>query len=353
MLPALASQLTAQEQIIYLCDAGQRERLGFADTERMRWEEVATSPFSLPQQWVIPRLIRRIGAHVYHSPYYLMPYWPGTHTALTVYDIIPLRFPDLVSARAQLLFRWTTRLALRKADKVIAISDSTRRDFLANFELSAQQVVTIPLAPAAHFRPSSSDVVERLRAKLGLKRPYVLYVGSNKPHKNLERLLQAWRLALEQLHAPYDLVLAGHWDRQDENFAQQLKDPLLRGTVRLFADTADSELASLYSGAELFVFPSLYEGFGLPVLEAMSCGCAVVCSDRASLPELIGQAGALFDPEQPTAIAQTIVKVLSDQGTRREYVVRALENAAAYTWEATAARTLDIYRRLSRSATNV
>ena len=233
-----------------------------------------------------------------------MPYRPGAATVLTVYDLIPLLFPQHSTARARLLFRWATALALRAADRVIAISAATRRDLLAHFRVPPDRVVAIPLAADPAFRPQPADAIAALRNRHHLPPGYVLYLGSNKPHKNLMRLVEAWEIANRKSEivnrkpvlslvegsqiANRTLVMAGAWDARYPEARARAQTLGLGDRIRWLGPVAEAELPALYAGASLFVFPSLYEGFGLPVLEAMACGTPVICSNVSSLPEVAG-----------------------------------------------------------------
>ncbi len=343
LLRALPGQLQAGESIIYLCSRRQKGALALPDQDRLHWIEWNASPFGLRQQWQDRGILRRVRASVYHSPYYLMPYFTGINTILTVYDLIPQFFPGAVSARARLLFRLATRLALRRASHTIAISEATRRDFLKAYGLAPGVISTVPLAAAPHFSPAAAEEVAAMKRTLALPAPYVLYVGTDKPHKNLAALLQAWNMLGQSDRQGHQLVLAGHFaGRRIEALARSASGP---PQVRTITNVPEAHLRALYSGASLFVFPSLYEGFGLPVIEAMACGCAVACSNRSSLPEIVGEAGLLFDPQAPAAIAAAISALLSDRALRQKLGALGLERAKGFSWQRTAAETVALYRR--------
>lgn len=346
LLRAIAPQLQAEERIVYLCNREQRDELNLPADKQMVWLETTASPFGLPQQWQIPRLLRAHGVAVYHSPYYLMPYWVDAPTVLTVYDLIPMLYPELVSVQARLLFRLTTGLALRRAQRVISISQATRDDYLSHFDLAPERITTTHLAASSAFRSVEREAIAATRREYGLTAPYVLYVGSNKPHKNLVRLVQAWARVLERIQDSYTLVLAGRRDPRHADVEQEIARLGLNENVRQIEDVPDEALVALYSGAELFVFPSLYEGFGLPVLEAMSCGAAVACANRSSLPEIAGDSALLFDPQDTGSIAGAMTGLLTNHDRRAELRRKALRRAAAFSWEHTAAATLTVYRDL-------
>jgi alpha-1,3-rhamnosyl/mannosyltransferase len=302
----------------------------------------AASPFSLAQQWQIPGLVRQSGAWLYHSPYYLMPYRPGTPTVLTVYDIISLRYPQTVSARARLFFRLTSTLALRAATRVIAISEAARGDFMAAFGVPAEKIVAIPLAAEAHFKPQEAGEIERVRQKYGLAAPFALYLGINKPHKNLERLVRAWQRVRS---GGWQLAIGGAWDSRYPQVRQLAKGD---SSICFLGSIPEGDLPGLYAAAGLFAFPSLYEGFGLPVLEAMACGTPVICANTSSLPEVGGDAVAYFNPLDEAAIGAALRQATADADLRRDLAQRGLARAKLFSWERCAAQTLSIYRQITK-----
>ncbi len=320
------------------------ERLAVLQSPRhpVDWPDVTgvgASPFSLAQQWMVPSALRRLGAFLYHSTYYLMPYFPAVPTVLTVYDVIPLRFPEHSTARARLLFRLTTKLALRASRSVVAISEATKRDYVRFFGILPERITAIPLAASDQFSPRPPEEVYALRRKYNLPDRFFLYLGSNKPHKNLTRLVGAWaRVAADDV----TLVVAGAWIAgfsEPKAAAERLGAP-----VRWLGPVPDGVLPALYSAAEAFVFPSLYEGFGLPVLEAMACGIPVACSDTSSLPEVAGDAALYFDPEDVDSMVEALRCLLSDAALRASLREQGLERAKTFSWKRTAEETLRVYR---------
>ncbi|MFO7681751.1 MAG: glycosyltransferase family 1 protein [Chloroflexota bacterium] len=348
---ALVPLLQPDEQLTLLHDPSQPSRWQLpAENKQVTWLETAVSPFSLAQQTQIPRLLKN--STLYHSPYYLMPYRPGRPTILTVYDLIPQRYPAYVALRARLLFQFTTRLALRAADHVIAISEATRQDFINAYHVDPGRITAVPLAPAPHFQPQPPAHMQTIRQKYNLPDHYVLYLGINKPHKNLPQLIRAWAAVQQQMDAAPVLVIAGAWDERYPE-ARQLTTGLgLTGRVVFLGPVSDEDLPGLYSAADLFVFPSHYEGFGLPVIEAMACGTAVACAHTSSLPEVGGDAAAYFNPHDVGDIAQTILRLLQTNDERRFRQQQSVQQAAQFTWKNTAQATLALYRSLSASHTN-
>ncbi|MCB9134157.1 MAG: glycosyltransferase family 4 protein [Anaerolineales bacterium] len=335
---AMVDQLAGGEELIVFHDPAQASRWTLpASRAGVKVIETPVSPFGFVQQTAIPRLLR--GVEVYHSPYYLMPYFPGVPTVVTLYDLIPQLFPQVVSARARVLFQVTTRLALRAARQVVTISEASRRDLLAVYKLDPVRVTAIPLAPDPVMRPQPDAETARVREKFGLPERFGLYLGINKPHKNLARLVEAWG----QVRTEAPLVIAGAWD---ERYPEVKAQAALGARVRFLGPVSNADQPGLYAAATVFVFPSLYEGFGLPVIEAMACGTAVVCANTSSLPEAAGDAAVLFEPTRVEAIAEALGRVWEDEGLRASLREKGLAQAQRFTWERVGKETLEIYRAI-------
>lgn len=309
----------------------------------VRLEPFTLPPRSLLEQGCWLQAARRWSLDVFHAPYFYMPYALPCPSVVTVYDLIPLVFPQGFSAAQRLTFHLTMGLALRTARAVIAISSTTRADLLRYFNLSPDRVHVTPLATDANFYPRPPAEVAAVRARYGLPERYILYVGINKPHKNLPRLVEAYA----KIEGAPPLVLAGREDARYPQARVRVEALGLSERVCFPGDIVSADLPALYSGASLFVFPSLYEGFGLPPLEAMACGVPVICSNRASLPEIVGDAALTFDPEDVEAIASAMRRVLDNASLRDNLRQRGLARAAQFSWERTAQETFKIYQVLS------
>jgi glycosyltransferase involved in cell wall biosynthesis len=340
--------LAADEQLVLLTNPQQPSRWKLpAAGGNIVHLQTTVSPFSLQQQWQIPRLLRQTNATIYHSSYYLMPYRPGVPTLLTLYDLIPEQFPQLVPFQAKLLFRLATRLALRAGDHFLAISQATRNDYLARYAIQPTKITAVPLAADAHFKPQPETAVAALRQKYSLPNKYLLYLGINKPHKNLLRLITAWRTVVEQLPDGPPLLIAGAWDGRYGEVKTAVSQHNLSKKVRFLGPIPNHDLPALYSGATLFVFPSLVEGFGLPVLEAMACGTAVACANGSSLPEVGGDAAAYFEARDSEQMASVLHQLLQDEQKRQGMRKRGLVQASLFSWQETAVITLTHYRTLA------
>lgn len=308
----------------------------------IRLEQFAARPRSLAEQARWPSAARRWSLDLLHSPYTYKPYALPCPSVVTIYDLIPLVFPEGFSAAQRLGFRLMVRLALRTSAAIMAISGATRDDLLRYFGVRPDRVYVTYLAADASFYPRPPAEVAAVRARYGLPQEYILYVGINKPHKNLCRLVAAYA----RIEGAPPLVLAGREDPRYPEARARAEALGLSHRVCFPGDVAGPDLPALYSGASLFVFPSLYEGFGLPPLEAMACGAPVACSNRSSLPEVVGDAAVLFDPQDSEAIAAAIRRALADAELRDRLRERGLARAAMFSWERTAQETLEAYRAL-------
>jgi len=342
---AVAAGLAASETLVVLRDPSNAAARDLSPPAHSRAQliDTAVSPFALQQQWRVPRLLRQIGAQLYHSPYYLMPWRTGLPTVVTIHDLIPLRFPAYFSVRDRWLFAVAIRLAVKAARSVIAVSATTACDLTQALHVPAPRITTIPEAADPAFFPQSPDAIAALRTRLSLPERYVLYFGSNKPHKNLVRLVDAWARLQPQ---PMPLVIAGVWDARYPQARRRAETQRLGAAIRFLGPIAEADLAALYSGALLFVFPSEYEGFGLPAIEAMACGIPVACSNVASLAEVAGDTARLFDPYQVDSIAAAIEALLRDTDLRSDLSARGASRAAMFTWTDAARKTLEVYRSL-------
>ncbi|MCY3899696.1 MAG: glycosyltransferase family 1 protein [Caldilineaceae bacterium] len=352
---ALAPQLTAGEELTFLespsanpADASAPV-LQVEGASHLAGESITApaTPFDIRQQWRIPSLLKQLRADneaLYHSPYYLMPYRTGLPTLLTFYDVIPLKFPKSVSTRARLFFRLAATLALRAADRVVVISHAARSDLLRFFSIPASKTTVTPLAAGACYRPQPSAEIARIRHQFRLPESFLLYLGINKPHKNLPALVDAYAQTASP-HMP-PLVIAGAWDNRYPQPKQHAARRQLGDAVRFLGPVDERDLPALYSAATLFVFPSLYEGFGLPVLEAMACGTPVACSSTPGLTEVAGDAALYFDPLSVTGIRDAMVELIDDGRQRARRAEQGLTRASRYSWQATAAATLRCYREM-------
>lgn len=296
---------------------------------------------SVREQFALPRALGRLDASVFHSPYFVTAYRPRRPLVVTVHDAIGVLSREyLPSPLARLAFRLGTHLALRAAVAVITVSEASKRDLVRHFGAPAAKLTVIPEAAAPEFRPATEQAEAELRRRWRLPERFALFVGTAKPHKNLEGLIRAWSELGDEACL---LVAAG---RRDPRFPGPERTARSMGVDVLFlGEVPDEDLAVLYGAAELVLVPSFREGFGLPVLEAMACGTPVACSDVSSLNEVAGDAAAFFDPRSTTSMASTLSRLLREPDLRRDLVEKGFVRATKFSWQTTAERTFEVYRR--------
>lgn len=297
------------------------------------------------EQLVLPALRPRLGIDLLHATGYVAPLaWQGP-LVVTVCDLSFIRFPQLFNRGNRLYLRLLTALTTRRARKVLTISEHTRRDVIQLLHLPPERVVTTYCGVGASFRPLPPAEIQAYRRARGLPERFILYLGTLEPRKNLPTLIRAYARLRSAGVGGHTLVLAGAPGWQHEAISRLLVAHRLGEHVRLLGYVDPEELALCYNAADLFVYPSLYEGFGLPVLEAMACGTPVVSSNAASLPEVVGEAGLLVDPLDESQLAEAIGRALNDAGLRARLRQAGLERARRFSWTAMAEQTLDIYQQ--------
>jgi glycosyltransferase involved in cell wall biosynthesis len=295
------------------------------------------------EQLVLPRLAGRHGVDLVHSLGSTAPVRGPFRRVVTVHDLIYRIVPEAHFGLRALGMRVLVPAAVRRSDRVIAVSRNTRDDLVRLLGVPAGRIDVVPSGVGTTARAAPAPEAE-LRSRHALAdRPVALAVSAKRPHKNLRRLLDA--LAFLPPAGRPVLFLVGYPTEHEEDLRRHAVELGLAGDVRFPGWVDPAELEGLYALASCFVFPSLYEGFGLPVLEAMARGVPVACADRASLPEIAGDAALLFDPEDPAAIAAAMQRLLADRPLADRLRAAGREQAARFSWRAAAEGTLASYRR--------
>ncbi len=290
--------------------------------------------------------LRRRPVDLLHVQYTAPPFAPCPIVA-TIHDISFVHLPQTFKRRSWMQLRLTVRRTVREAAHIIVPSEFTRSDLIETYHIRPERVSVISLAAAAHFRPvEDAAEIERVRRAYGIEGEYILAVGSIQPRKNLARLIRAYadlRRARAKDKLP-QLVLVGKqaW-LSDETLRAVERESLRRHTI-FTGYVSEADLPALYSGALCFVYPSYFEGFGLPPLEAMQCGTPVLTGNRTSLPEVVGDAGLMFDPFDESAIKHALMRMLEEPELRARLRVKGLERACAFNWRETARMTLEAYQ---------
>jgi glycosyltransferase involved in cell wall biosynthesis len=301
----------------------------------------------------LPLRLRKLGADVYHGPAVFLPHVKlGYRTVVTIHDLVSFLFPETVPKKYSLYMRLMTRLAARSADRIIAVSEATKTDLERTLRVPATKIAVIHEAVSPEFaRPLVPGAVEAVAERYGLRTPYCLFVGNLEPRKNLPGLIEAFAAVRRRLAGtprPPQLVLAGTRAWLHSGIFRAVEAHGLGDDV-VFTDYVPiADLPALYAGATCFVFPSLYEGFGLPVLEAMAAGAPVVAARAGSIPEVAGDAALLVDTRVPGELASAIETLLTEPAYRARLVARGRARAARFDWETVARQTLAVYEAAHR-----
>jgi glycosyltransferase involved in cell wall biosynthesis len=308
--------------------------------------------YSVSEQLMIPLALRREGIELFHAPHYVLPALVPCRSVVTIHDCIHLMFPQYLPGRGALTYaRTSISIAARRSTRVLTVSESSKRDILRFVDVPAEKIDVIYNAYDERFgvEPAEEDVV-RVRERYQLHDEFVLYAGNVKPHKNLERLIEAFHLVRNRGLDHLKLVLIGDDISKYAALRRAVHQHQLHKYVRFLGYLPEETLAVLYRLAGVFVFPSLYEGFGLPPLEAMASGTPVVTSNVSSLPEVAGDAAVLVDPYSPESIASGIFSVLSDERIRLNLRVKGLARARQFSWESSVRRVREIYGHVSSAS---
>ncbi len=307
---------------------------------RSRWPTGRPVARILWEQMALPR------AHVdlLHGMAFVAPLISPWPTVVTVFDLSFLYYPDAFPPGRRAYLRLFTRLSCRRARRIIAISESTRRDLVKQWDLPAGKIEVAYPGFGEEYCPLPIDQVAAFRAQRGLPKEFILHVGTLQPRKNLVRLIQAYR----QMQTNVPLALVGGRGWQYEAILTEIERLGLPGQVILPGYVLAEELPLWYNAASVLAYPSLYEGFGLPVVEAMACGTPVVTSNVSSIPEAAGgEAGAalLVSPDDSEALAEALNRALTDGALREEMRSKGLKQSAGFSWRRTAAATVTAYRK--------
>ncbi len=293
------------------------------------------------EQLLAPLLLRQNGADLFHGVLNVLPLACPVPGVVTVHDLAFIRFPQTFRAYNRTYLDFATRMSVRRAVQILAVSEHTKRELVGLLGVPAERVVVTPNAVRAHFRPPEPATLAAFRVSKGLPERFVLYVGTLEPRKNLTTLLSAYAEIARRHDVPL-LVGGGKGWLYDAVF-QRLEELGLRERVHFVGYIEEEELPLWYAAATVFVFPSIYEGFGMPPLEAMACGTPVITSNSSSLPEVVGDAGLMVAPTDASAFATALDQVLSDAALHDELRTRGLVRAQAFAWRTTAERTLAAY----------
>ena len=342
------ARLDHETEYVLLCQRGDTDlprQLG----ENFRAITERSGQYSVAEQLSIPINVGRTAPHVFHTPHYVLPVLTPCRSIVTIHDCIHLLFPEYlrnrmahVYARAML---WT---AVHRASRVLTVSEASKKDILRFFHVPEQRVTVIHNAIDERFYndPPEEEIV-RVRERYQLHDRFLMYAGNVKPHKNLERLIDAFVVLRQSGFNDLKLLITGSEISRYATLRRAVHRYNLHKHVRFLGFQSETTLAALYRLADVFVFPSLYEGFGLPPLEAMASGTPVVVSNVSSLPEVVGDAGIQVNPYDADAIADGIRQVLTNSTLREELTARGLARARAFSWQESITRVRQIYQEVA------
>ena len=299
--------------------------------------------------------LRKHPVDILHVQFTAPPFCPCP-VVVSIHDLSFEHLPETFKRRSRTQLRLTVRRSARRATRILSLSEHTRRDIIETYRIDAEKVSAIPLAAADHFRPVADNrELQRVRHKYGIDGDYILCVGSIQPRKNVARLIRAYALLRGNFSADKlpKLVLVGKCAWLYDETLRTLEKTGVKDTSVVTGYVPESDLPALYSGALCFVYPSYFEGFGLPPLEAMKCGTPVIVGNRTSLPEVVGDAALSVDPFDIEAIAAAITRLMNNSALRDELSVRGQERARMFSWQHTAEETLKIYTEVAQDRAGV
>jgi glycosyltransferase involved in cell wall biosynthesis len=352
LIEALAAIDSTNQYTIYITTNEARERFNnrwpnFKVRSTLPHTPLIRIPLTLSAE------LRKNPVDVLHVQFTAPPFCPCP-VVVSIHDLSFEHLPQTFNRRSRTQLKLTVRHSARRAARILSLSEHTRRDIIETYNIAPQRVTAIPLAAPDHFGPIMDNrELQRVRHNYGIDGDYILSVGSIQPRKNLTRLVRAYASLRESGSAAKlpKLVLVGKCAWLYDETLRALDETNIKDAVVLTGYVPETDLPALYSGALCFVYPSYFEGFGLPPLEAMKCGAAVIVGNRTSLPEVVGDAALAVDPFDVDAIAGAIKKVVNDSALRKDLSVKGQERAREFNWRETARKTLAVYEEIARAST--
>jgi glycosyltransferase involved in cell wall biosynthesis len=292
----------------------------------------------------LPRYVRRRGIALFHGTNYDVPLWGGAARVLTIHDLSLLSHPETHERRRVARARRRLPMMARAADAIITPTESVRREVCERLRVAPAKVFAVPEAARAHFSPMKFEETEGVRRRIGAGEDFLLAVGTIEPRKNLSTLVAAFEeIVRARPSRPLRLVIAGGRGWMSEPLFEAFEKSEARASLVLAGYLGDSDLRALYSSCRALVYPSVYEGFGLPPLEAMSCGAPVVAGRTPAVEEVTNGAARLVPPTDASGLARTLLELLDDENARRELAEAGRRRATEFSWERTARMTLEVY----------
>lgn len=342
-------KLGGEQKFVVFAQCSKQQLFDIPPSANLEWVLVSDSNPAVRLVWeqtVFPRLIRKSGVDLLHSLHYTRPIHLPCKSVVTFHDMTFFLFPNLHTRSKRLFFPLAIRLSARRADAIIADSENTRLDTIRLLPVSPGKIFAVPLGVNEHYRPiADPNQLQAVREKYDLPAQFILYVGLVEPRKNLPLLLNAYKISTQR-GVDQPLVIVGRLGWRYQQVLREIEELGIKDKVHFTGYLPPQDLPMVYNLADVFVYPSIYEGFGLPPLEAMACGTPVITSAVSSMPEHVGDAGVLVPPNDLHALADAIQRLISDDSLRSHLAYQGPQQAANYTWDRTARETLRIYQQL-------
>ena len=343
------ARISTNYELIIFAHQNKRDLFEIPDDTNLHWELVADkSPMRrlLWEQTSFPGLVRRAGIDLLHSLHYTQPVLLKCPSIVTIHDMTFFLFPQLHTRPKRFFFPNAIRTSVRRADALVAISESTRQDSIRLLGVPPEKIFTTQLGVNDEFGViNDQKLLDRVQEKYKLPKAFILYVGLVEPRKNVPALIRAYK-SLVDGGIQYDLVIVGRYGWMYQEVFKQTEELGLQDRIQFTGYVPQFDLPIVYNLASLFVYPTRYEGFGFPALEAMACGTPVITSRVSSLPEIVGDAGVLVSPEDEQALAAAMGEVLSDKSLFDRLRKKGIQRAKYFTWERTALETLKVYQHV-------
>jgi glycosyltransferase involved in cell wall biosynthesis len=351
LVRSLAAIVAENELFVFVQDS-RRALIDAPALEKVQWietPEISPARRLVWEQTTLPRLARRSGLDLLHSPHYTRPLGLSCASVVTFHDMTFFLYPQLHTRSKRLFFPWMMRMSARLADAIIADSESTRRDALKILSIPEEKIFTVPLGIGEEFhRITDMHLLEDCRRRYNLPQTFFLYVGLVEPRKNLPLLLNAYARLAQQEEPPM-LVVVGRFGWMVEDVLRQVEALQLQDRVLFTGYIPDQDLPLVYNLAQTLLYPSRYEGFGFPPLEAMACGTPVITTAVSAMRDQVGDAGLLIPPQDEQALFEAMRRLSRDPSLRRALAVQGQQQAEKYTWNQTALKTLQVYQRVAQS----
>lgn len=341
LLSALA-KVDLENEYILFCN---KESADIAPSTPNFSKQIVNLPvLSFKSQFKWACLLKKANLDIFHSPHFIWPIFTPCSSVVTIHDLTPLKFQEIMpSCFNRIVYGYMNHLATGKAERIVTVSSSTGADLTNLLRVPESKIRIIYEAADERFKPvKDGTLLSQVKKKYGIEGKFLLNVGNPKAHKNWGRLIEAFA----KLESDLKLVLVGTKGNVPRELSEQVKRLNLSKTVIFPQFIPDEDMPFFYSAAEAFVFPSLYEGFGLPVLEAMACGTPVICSNISSLPEVVGDAAIKVDPMDVDDISRAMRLIIDDSSLRDKLVKKGLARVKEFSWEKTASKTLEVYREV-------